>query len=1120
MSFGFAKIAGGAPSSVGDLTNHLQNATLTPEEGRLAAYYERGLAQDPTLEIARSIAAGELSLAEGTEILVDREMAQIPEPTFEQQAPFMTWDRDRWVYTRDLNQEREEVRFEIEGRISSRLDVLAERVENGTLDAPLAVIRPDVHPLALQALGVKPGEILSHEAINGLLSGNTAAGERIEGKRYAVAHAQHNPKTGEITDSAPIGSYDFTPQPHKSVSVAWAFASPVERAMIFNAHIEAARETMALRIAPAVGQARYGAGGEEGSEPGHILWVEFTHNTSRRTQAVVNDSGGVTFVDKDRSAAGDPSLHTHMLVPNLVACESGRLGSLDTKAIGGGALFEADAYYNARYGQKLADAGFDVAFDQRTGTVRMTAVSDDLCNIFSKRTNVGEAFARQLAVSRGERWDALSAAEQERRIKNATQHQSQKIKGGKDDKADFEDWKRQAKEAGWEPPASFMRHELRPQLGHEQRIRRAYEIALPFLADKLEHNSVLNHCDVRIAALRGLMHTGCRGLDDVAAVTKLMREEGVTQFGEKTALVWSQEPGRRAVSITTSLHEAQENEFVALAKSAAADKSAALPVGALDVAVRRSGLDFTTEHGKAQLKAMRSLNEGGRFAVVTGVPGSGKSALLRPYVDALRADGREVFGASLAWRQTDDLAGAGIDERNLKAFSVLLDGLGDGSISLNRTSVVAVDEFALLGTRQGLELLRHQAKQGFKIACLADDKQCTSVEAGAIIELARRALGPENIPEILTTVRQQTERERTIVGLFREGEAKQALDMKRSDGTAEMVAGGYDQVVARVAKLYAERLRETGLAPTISTPTNFDTHQIGAAVRLERRTMGLVGEDVTTIKATDGEREYNLALAKGDHLRLFASVGVTFANGKGGRMGRNGKPVEVIEVDSRAMVIRDEAGRTGSVRLAELTQPKRRASSTSRQRPGKPDRAHLAYGTALTINTAQGSTAHEHIVALPSGSQAVDKPDIVVAGSRHRVRSYIVTSDYAEREDIRKRLPLNDTRDINLDAKWANVGKHFVRQPVRDLAIDMVSRAQTLRRGLVRSFQAGLHPPEQRALRGEPLSHGPEKGEPLRVARLPIIRRAMDIARDLPERMRQVMQQRIAHEYRGPSIDL
>ena len=53
-----------------------------------------------------------------------------------------------------------------------------------------------------------------------------------------------------------------------------------------------------------------------------------------------------------------------------------------------------------------------------------------------------------------------------------------------------------------------------------------------------------------------------------------------------------------------------------------------------------------------------------------------------------------------------------------------------------------------------------------------------------------------------------------------------------------MAFGGYDGVVARVAALYRERLEATGVAPTISAPTNGDAPRIGEAVRAQRRDMG------------------------------------------------------------------------------------------------------------------------------------------------------------------------------------------------------------------------------------------------------------------------------------------
>jgi hypothetical protein len=43
---GFAKIAGGMPSSTASMGDHLMNQTLSPEQAKLAAYYGRGLVQD------------------------------------------------------------------------------------------------------------------------------------------------------------------------------------------------------------------------------------------------------------------------------------------------------------------------------------------------------------------------------------------------------------------------------------------------------------------------------------------------------------------------------------------------------------------------------------------------------------------------------------------------------------------------------------------------------------------------------------------------------------------------------------------------------------------------------------------------------------------------------------------------------------------------------------------------------------------------------------------------------------------------------------------------------------------------------------------------------------------
>lgn len=1035
----YGQIAAGAPSSVQGIAKHLMTQTVSQEQSRMAAYYRRGMVADPIEALAVKVADGTLTFSEAMGVAMADYIKKGGDPDMV-----------------DV----------VQDRISNRLSALALRIQDGLQDAPLAVVRQDLNPRAAIGLGIDADAILTLNEINALLGGRKANGDLIDEKKYAVERRLPvDPKTGERKWSTPIGSYDFCPTPDKSVSVSWAFAGEVEQAQIFNAHIEASREAVAY-IADEIGQARLGDGGRDGFEAGHVAWLEFTHHTTRRTM-VSMENGEVTVVQQT-DVPGDPDLHTHFLIPNAVFCDSGRVGSLDTAALKG-FIFEADGYYQARLATKLREAGFAVRLDERTGAARMGIIPDPVRDLFSKRRMAGEALARKFTSDRGEEWDDLSEEQRGARISSATQSREQRIRGGKDDMADFEDWKRQAKDIGWEAPRSlqFVGPTL-PELTPEQRHRQAYEVGLPWLAEKLEHRSVVPHWDLRLAALRGLVATGTEGLTDIKGITTIMRQEGVMQYGEKTAILWGQEAGKRYTSVTTALHEKDEAEFVRLAKGAAWDKSGAIPPGLLRQKMTESGLDFTDEHGKRQRAVIERMATGGRFGVAIGTAGAGKTAMLTPLVASWKEMQRDVWGASLAWRQTDDLVAAGIPKRNLKAFSVLMDGLQNGSIKLTSNAVVAIDEWGLLGTRQGLELLRMREKLGFSIVALGDDKQCQSIQAGAIIDLSRRALGADQVPEILTTKRQQTEREREIVGLLREGRAAEALAMKREDNTAQMAYGGREGVVRHVAALYAERLQTTGIAPTISAPTNSDAHQIGEAVRLQRRQLGLIGADMISVKATDGERDYMIRLATGDQVRLFRSTLAKMADGSRRSIGRNGSVLEVLHADRQGITLRADDGRSGAVPWSSIA--------------GKGDRAMLAYGYARTIHTAQGSTAEEHIFALPSGSQAVTGAAGYTASTRHRTVAYLVTSEVAERIAVRESRPINDTHDVTLDDKWANVAKNFVNQKKSDSALDLLDKVQHLQRGAVRAFQQTMRPTDPRKPEGT--GHLPDLVRRMRLDRL------------------------------------
>ena len=284
---------------------------------------------------------------------------------------------------------------------------------------------------------------------------------------------------------------------------------------------------------------------------------------------------------------------------------------------------------------------------------------------------------------------------------------------------------------------------------------------------------------------------------------------------------------------------------------------------------------FTPE----QRAAIYALGEGGALTLLTGVAGAGKTTLLEPLVDAWNADkrfsaqGREVIGAAMAWRQADALQDAGIGRTF--ALSNLLAQVESGEFQPARNTVLVLDEASQIGPRSLLKLLELQARTGMTIKMLGDREQAQAIEAGDSIEILRRVLPPEALPELLTTMRQTTRRGREIAGLFRDGEAVQALNMKRADGHAMMVGGDRDQVIARIADLYIARrdiLMASGAKRgiTVSAPTNDDVADISRAIRQRLKARGEIGGEETIHRAIDQRGQaYDLGLSIGDRVRLF-----------------------------------------------------------------------------------------------------------------------------------------------------------------------------------------------------------------------------------------------------------
>ncbi|WP_264784664.1 relaxase domain-containing protein, partial [Gluconobacter cerinus] len=133
---------------------------------------------------------------------------------------------------------------------------------------------------------------------------------------------------------------------HKSVTLAAEFApTQAEGAAIWNA-VQRANDATMQYVARELGFARRGHGGEDGEEAGEVAWTSYRHRTSRPTLTLHDAETDTTYL-REAPTGGDPQMHIHNSLYNVVVTESGHVGSLDTKRLRSrvhefGAFFQAE----------------------------------------------------------------------------------------------------------------------------------------------------------------------------------------------------------------------------------------------------------------------------------------------------------------------------------------------------------------------------------------------------------------------------------------------------------------------------------------------------------------------------------------------------------------------------------------------------------------------------------------------------------------------------------------------------------------------------------------------------------------------------------------------------------
>ncbi|MBB2158090.1 relaxase domain-containing protein [Gluconacetobacter diazotrophicus] len=865
---------------------------------------------------------------------------------------------------------------------------------------------------------------------------------------YECKRADNGEAWANMGRKREISGFDFTASPAKSVGVALEFAgTKAEQALIWLAIHRANDRTMAF-IGREVGVARRGSGKHSYVEAGEVAWVSYRHHTARPVQTIQDGPAGPT-ASVEIPVPGDPQPHIHNILLNAVATASGHLGSLDSARITKTTSHLFGAYFQAELARELRALGIRVRVDERGRAICIEAIPQEVCDLFSKRSKQAERQAKAYVKRQGRDWNTLSADQKFKILHQANLTFRAKKYNGANER---EIWREQAAEIGWTHD-TVLTGEVYPELSDTERFDMAYDIASKMLAEEFRTAAVIDHDMFRTHATHGLIAAGIKQPEDIAHVVSLIEQRGIMIDDKQVRFLIHEQDGRTRVATSEQIRV--EKEMARLAGKASQRKAGALTEEAIAAAIERSGLDFTREpeHGQAQLAAIRSLGLAGGLAFLTGVAGAGKTTLLRPLVDAWQTQGREVVGTAISWRQAEALRDAGIG--STFALTPLLQRLASGKLELGETHVLVIDEVSQVSPRQMLQILELQQQRGFALRVLGDREQAQAIEAGDSVELLMRALPSEVRPELLSTVRQKSARGRAIAERFRspgrdltmtEDEqreadrrrAREAIDMKRQDGSIRLAGGDHEQVIAHIADLYLKRrdiLRQCGMTRgiTVSAPTNQDVMDLSIAIRQRLRARGEIGRDEIVRPAVDQRGEiYDLQISVGDRLRLFDRVQARVNTPHGPRsreIGSNGDFVVVRGWSDEGLHLENAKGRTGFVPWVRFTDR-------------KTGRLRLGFGHAMTQDAAQGITSDEHINAMPRGSSAVTGFTSYVGESRHVYQCWTVVAEAALREAEAWSRPLGDIRPITNDDLYDRLAADMGRHPYKALAVDLAKSSE------------------------------------------------------------------------------
>lgn len=445
----------------------------------------------------------------------------------------------------------------------------------------------------------------------------------------------------------------------------------------------------------------------------------------RRTDGVQHQVPGDGFVAAgfrhQTSRAGDPTLHTHVLIANMTRMPDGRWGALHSPPM----------FHHAKTAGFLYQAQLRAELTRRLG-VEWQPVTNGYADVAGISRHVIDEFSTR----RAEILDAMEArAEHSAKAAQIAALDTRKAKVyDVDANALRADWAQRADEVGFGPiqVAELLERGVtrEPQLWSVGVL--FDDLASP--TGVTEHASTFGRRDV-VRAVAERMGDGA----DVTAIEDLadgfIAEHRVIEVGDVAG-----EPRWTTIELLVT-----ENRVVERAR---AQRDAGAAIAQPDkveaaIAARPSISD-------EQAAMVRHLTlSGAGIDVAVGAAGTGKTFTFDAAREGWEASGYSVFGAALSARAAAELsAGSGIPSMTITR---LLNQLDEGRLVLDAGCVVVIDESGMVGTRTLDRLSSYTTEAGAKLVLAGDTAQLPEIDAGGSF----RAMSLHAPPTMLVENRRQ-----------------------------------------------------------------------------------------------------------------------------------------------------------------------------------------------------------------------------------------------------------------------------------------------------------------------------------------------------------------------------